>query len=635
MKHLASGLIVLVVSTSALGQATPPPAATGGYDGYEQPECVKALDNYVNSLNEAALTPEALVQLSRLLPKPSDQIQWLTTRLQQFTDPSQEQQAERLIELTEERIVFWRGLADDGTIGQIPPSTVGQWDSKRDEIRAGFRPPPLVDLLKPEDLRARLNEDPSEFEGLTPDEAFVLFSRGVPEAALGLSQLEPAADWDQPRVALTELAGGDAGRLPGIWELTETEQRLRQAHQAYQESGDTIAGVEVTFRIAIALLGRAMGVDGRDRGALDDDEPSYWAEVAENLEGRNLWRWASLARMLQAATMPAPTEEAIQQARQQLGYVRGVDNAAWPHVGNWLNRLATRSFEGEHLLPLSHDFRSRAREARSRHERAFLDAGNLDEAFRQMQLAKAADAGFDTAQTPTASIDTVKGWFGYQGRPDRLELYLELLEVSPSDLVGAEDAGYYGIAIGAENLILTGKDAKFVVERLGRADNAADAVRQALQRVGFAAEDKGKIIVAPDRGTRSEESLGACNALLHQHVSDGQGWFTYLPSAMALSEQSPWTLESALRYWYQSGVSYDDRMGVFQERVSRTQRRVRSWRSSFVPHSSKMYVVHFGPIDPADLVSHYGADGLAFVRQLASNPAQADTTLPFVLSRED
>ena len=590
-----------------LAGASPTPAQES-LPQFAEPAQVEALNQYVAKVGPPATTPVDLVRLSRLLADPTDQIQWLIVRIERYRDAPDHQNMKDMAKRTQDRITQWQNIAGLNR---------GPFEKRIKRILESARR--LVEVIDPDQLKARIaKEGANAIRNLDDADKFTLFSRGVAQAT------STKADWDPLRVIMNELAG-PGGAPPKMWKLIKMEQDLRAA------TGRLPAGTlrHGASRITAALLGRAMGLDGEDRRLPEDDDANSWDRLALDLEQQNLWRWAALARLLQAASMSATRAE---DARQQWKKVLTVDPNAWRGVDAWLGRIKGGQFAVEGAMPLDGRFRETAREKRKEHEGKVRDASGIDEAFRQMQLAKAAEAGFDTStNVVTATLDDLESWFGIRDNagkliPDSLHLFLELLEV---------DGRYYGVALGAKDgLVRSG--GQYIRKRFGPLTTAADVVADALNSVGLSASFKGKIIIAPDHAVRVPSQLEQIEAKLIPHVGASESWYVYVPTAAALADESQWTLEPTLRYWYQSALRYDQpTMGLLGGR--REIRKIKVGNN--VPRAQWMYAVNLAGKYPRLPSSNKKV--LPFLRELADEKRErtknnaAKGIVPFVLHAEN
>jgi len=608
---LVVAALVLVLASLAPAQDTsllrPSPARRATYIEQEQ---VDALNRYVTAALGAVPKPDDLLQLSRLLADPRDQVLWLSEWVGRLDErPGHRKQALVLAEKTSDRVDLWK----DRGVEQLDPLL-----KRLERIKANIPSPPW-EITDPHELAASLDQiEPTE---LLPTHRFQLLARGVPALSLDVAATRPPA-WDVPRVVVAALAEHGDGSLPAIWKLLDLDRELRAARQRFDAGlPDAPPRTGDTFQIAEALLGRALGVDGADRSPSGDDLPDNWGTLAAQLEEENLWEWAALARLLQAAATTAEAQSrqriasAAREQCQQTFLV--VDPGALPalHTGNtaWLARLEGGELEAPENLPLSRGFRQRAREARASLEQQFLAARNDDEqAFRLMQLAKAADTGLDTtdAQARPLKIAELQDKLG-KPKPrapntyyPQIHIYLELLEIGEGDC--------YGLAVYSELATLNQGDS-FAVKLIG-AGTSEQVVKDALKLVGRGKTwTQGKILIAPDGSMRTARWLEtgefACGVFEHISPGDTGSWVVYVPTAAALNKNSGWTLERALRLWYRSGLQARQ-PGIDFLRSGRGRSSViKSFIFREEQLNAKLYAISVAGDYPSDLQKDYLTSG--------------------------
>src|SRR5439155_4898458 len=124
---------------------------------------------------------------------------------------------------------------------------------------------------------------------LTPIEKFNVWARGATTDRLGVSRRSPAS-LAAPLV-VERLLGSEA--RPSMLELLKLDWDLRRFSAEPKESDPDI---EMAHRLAAALLERAMG-DTRT-----EPPPGGWGKLADKWKAVDLWTWAALADILQAAS---------------------------------------------------------------------------------------------------------------------------------------------------------------------------------------------------------------------------------------------------------------------------------------------------------------------------------------------
>jgi len=580
---------------------------------YADQDQVAALNSYVTTVLGSAAQPNDLLQLSRLLADPRDQVLWLSEWVGRLDErPGHRKQALVLAEKTSDRVDLWR----DRGVEQLDPQL-----ERLERIKANIPSPPW-EITDPHELAASLDQiEPTE---LLPTHRFQLLARGVPVSRLKLDSTDPPDDWDVPRVVVAALAEHGDGNLPAIWKLLDLDRELRAARQRFNAGlPDAPPRTADAFRIAEALLGRALGVDTVDRRPSGEDPPDNWGTLAAQLEEDNLWQWAALARLLQAAATAEVQgrQQIAGEARERCAQTfRVVDPQALLalHTGDaaWLARLEGSELEADEKLPLTDDFRQRARAARADLEKQFREqefirqgkpptAQEKESAFRLMQLAKAAELDWDVtgAQLGPIKIAQLQKMLGSQkplsrrSGPDdeyfpKIHLFLELLETGEDEC--------YGLAVHS-TLATLGQTDSFAVELIKR-NTPERVVQDALDRVGRrnTVWTQGKILIAPDHRARTAEWLetGEWTSGLFEHIDPERttgSWVVYVPTAGALFQGSGWTLERALRLWYQSGLQAD-RPGIdfVRSRPDRSSAIKSFWfREDKI--QARLYAISLGP----------------------------------------
>jgi hypothetical protein len=244
----------------------------------------------------------------------------------------------------------------------------------------------------------------------------------------------------------------------------------------------------------------------------------------------------------------------------------------------------------------------------------------LDPLFAIMQLAKAAEAGLldnDQVATSAASpsgaasfvideqdlkllIDRGKGnglvatiadierAFGYKPvkdspwLPNKIGLYLELLEVTDDKQGVEKKSTYYATAIGAKDLVLGTHKAEYMPPSCYPGSGPAELVTQAMN--GLKEGGSGTtILIAPDHAVCSEGDWKKTDQHLRAAIkppiaesdkkkTDQQNWFAYVPTAAAIVDGTPWNYDKTEKYWLQlvngRGTQkhrIDRLLGVFNE----------------------------------------------------------------------
>jgi hypothetical protein len=513
---------------------------------YRHRQQAETLEALTTKLGPAASGLDALYDLSRLLSDPCDQIHWLCTKTEQpeafGTDEQTRNTAANLGEI----------LARLHDAEDVSSRCAEDLDKLLRQLRKIAEPPRPWDLTEPKLLieQWRAFAAANDTSELSADRKLVLLSRGVPASELRLSRSDA---WDQPRQVIEELAR--SATLPAMWQLLQLERELSGGERESSNWADLTFPVDDTFRIAHGLLDRAMGIDTRDRSGAAGaaDEAAEWAALAARLEANAYWTWAALARTLEAGNRDEPSA-AAQQAATQWNNVREVSAALehepWPGVANddqaWLARLSQPEVvDVPGILPLRNDFRSAARAERASHEQAFLRArenNNAGEAFRSIQLAKAADAGLTRRGFQPVELAALAEELKFKKRGEvagvNVFALLEIITIQRGD-----HAEYYGVVLHAKDWAW-GVDYEWEVA--GPRDSPALLAKDALD---FSKQyNDCRILIAPDGGLDREWFAYEKQTLLERTSQPTTGWLYYLPSAAALDDNA-WTLDETLRTW--------------------------------------------------------------------------------------
>lgn len=592
---------------------------------YLHREQAAAADRLAEQLGPAAEELDTLYELSRLFSEPCDQVRWLNTQIRlrsPFSTAPDTQAAAKAV------------LAQVTALEQPESAALGncadQLTALKQQLEKIAAPPkPLWEVADPAQLveRWRMLDQAKKDElkrELTPDQKLTLFSRGIPRGELDLNDQDA---WDQPRRFVDELA--QAARLPEVWRLLRSERELRAAEREGSWS-DFAFPVGDTFQIAHGLLDRALGVDAQDRGS--SVSVPNWANVASRFESQDCWAWATLARTLQASDQEDPTE-AASQAEALWGKLTQVNQALggglWPAVAQveqaWLTRLIDRSNPPSPLaLPLRPDYRSAARDERLRLEEQFLQArDNPAEAFRIIQLAKAADVGL--AQRGLRPIDLAALVERFEITKDErvvdlgVFLLLEMIEVGRAS---GRPAQYYGVMLHAKDWRWTGGGYDSAV--IGPYDTPVQLAQNSLDP-NVELTDL-RIVIAPDGPLDDEWFAYERGRLLECTRDRARGWLYYLPSAPAMNEGT-WTLDQTLRFWYRAALR------AAQETISYYPGDGSPWpvRSNlYQSPPMRLYAISVGPL-PEEIREL--RKSISFVPQFKDRKAAAqETPLPVLLT---
>ena len=557
----------LACAAAALAQGTPGDAP--GSQNYDHPAEIRALDALVpevlGDMASAEVSPADLIELSRLLSSPCDQVRWLRGQAQARAGQSAAQRAAWLLA----RATIERGqrLADGQFLdacGDVLPAV--------SELVRSLEP--LDGITDPEVLRGRL-ADAGDLRGLPVYARFVLLARGAPaQRVFARGALEA---WDTPRLAVARVA--NQVELPPVWELLDWQERLAAAHEEWRQAAAELSGagereaIEASFAVAAGLLDRALNLDGQaPAGWLTavphDDDAAAWTQQAERLERADAWLWTALARMLAAATPDGqkPNGEAVAAAQAAWGRYRAVGTAAWQAVDDaadgWLTRLAA----GERLaeagrLPMALGVSDALWRARGAHEatiRTLMAQGTPDAeaVLRAIQMAKAAQCGVDAEPLGIEALERELG------EMQLVYLFVELIELMPA--AGGGEPQYCGVAVYRklyqERIATVAYTDEYLSKVIPWQASAEDVVAAALAAPGPPLRENGeiqedaRIIVALDGVPGAEWFAFEWDALL-QTTSWGlkPSWIVYTPSAAAMVSEA-WGIDATLRGWYQGAL---------------------------------------------------------------------------------
>lgn len=555
-------------------------------DSYASPQQVARLDDLL--LRESA-PPARLVELSRLLADPRDQIVWLTVRAEALDQGDTASVAAELAKLTSVRLDAW----SRANVGGLEPlkERLGRIGAVTPPVNdnSGVRPQQrLVDVVDPTALATRLAAaGEADFAGLTVADKALLWARGVPNSRLGIDAERSIAPWDV-RAHIFDLALGRNLDKSTAFSFVQLLQKLEQVRAARAAARNGPPFADSACAVAIDLVILATGA-----------EPGVPA--ANALEAGNLWAWAALARLVEAAAVPANKAAALQRAGEHLAALKLVQSArpdAGAHIATVIDRWHARAAGGGppaggdslRALDLSPLEARRAEKRRLAQECERAAPG--DQKFRLMQQAKVAELGFDSPPS-VLSLDELKTLLrnplSETLRPG-MHLFLEMLEVS--------DGRCIGLAIASKTGQRDQRD-EFVVNWLGPA--TPDAVLGEALRSGVI-KDEAMIIVAPDGAARSAGWAG--EAALNQHLKASTAWVLYIPTAAAMRKGGGWKAVDALRYFYFAG----DNARTLNYKLSGAN--VQSFRSPWLDNNMGLIILGLN----ADIREH--ATATRFIERL-------------------
>lgn len=573
----AAGLVALlaVVAAASAQPAPQPPALTSDpVRPLELAELDAFLAALVHEQGEAAREPANLIELSRLLAVPCDQLLWLGRQIAALKD--QPDAARALAEQAQQRAA---------TLADFVGGCAEQWPRWLAAPAAKRR---LPDVLDPADLKARLEQVRTGGEplgDLTDFEKFTLLSRGADDALLIDRRAAPA--WDTPRQTITRLL--QSPRLPSFADLRSLERSLADAHTAWREQGaaaldaEQTALVAMTFQVAAALLDRALGLDSDDVAAARYAMPipyvaatPDWQQHAAALEQAGLRGWAALAYMLAAGRRAgAPADADLAAAGRRLwADVRAVNDKAWPLLDTppdgWFPRLESPDrLVVTGAMPLAAAFHAADRQARRRHEEDILaliagardvnDEATADRLLQLIQRAKAADLGLDAAFKPLdlAGLQKALGC----DQSNWVYLFVETLRLHEAG--EPSDATYCGVALYRTEYTsrMEGRPysdrcrAKIVRWNTSLRGVVDEALRDGPPPLSGRRDTR--ILIASDGPPPADWFPYEHGTLLPSSRWEfDPAWVVYTPSAGALNS-GPWTLEQTLRAWYRSAVRHE------------------------------------------------------------------------------
>lgn len=578
------GLVLLLVSAAAtFAQEGRPGTKTAVEPTYIHPEEVAVLNAQFSAVLKppggTAPNPDDLVQLSRLLAEPCDQLRWLLYQAQDWAAQPAQQQAATSI--TQAALPRGESLAGLGLLKECADAL-----SALQELAT--RRAPSDELTNPEALRARLQQG----EGLTSLDAFTKFAllaRGAPAARLFAGSV--SEDWDTPRWVLDRLAS--VVELPTFDQLRELQQRLAATSGLWGGRADPSMSepakkelVTASFQIAAALLDRALGLDANDRTALQApipyrDDPAEWARLAAALDQETLRSWATLARIL-AASPPAggaAPPDLVSGARDTWADVRKVSTDVWPAVdtgeNSWLTRLtdAARA-NSARMLPLGQAFNAGRSEQRRKAEEDVTttlrgvsnpkDESLADRLFNAIQRAKLAEVGVGTDVKPL-DLKALKTVLGGDNN-NWVYLFIEMVHLRES---GAQTGpAFAGVALYrpeyAKRMADSRYSDRYEIKILPQCGSPDELIRAALAAPGPPLIGGGqirkdaRIMLALDGVLPAAWFSFEQRTLLQpiEWTASDSAWVVYLPSAAVLGS-SRWSLDDTLRAWYRSAVRTD------------------------------------------------------------------------------
>lgn len=586
--HAWLGVFSAVLACSAVAPAQPArpgTTPTAAEPTYIHPEEVAVLSAQVSSLLQppggAAPDPNELIQLSRLLAEPCDQLRWLLSQAQAWA--AQRQAANQITRAAVQR---GQSLAALGLLKECGDALTALQDLATQVESAD-------ELTNPDALRKRLEqaEGLADFDAFTK---FALLSRGASAAKLFSGSVSES--WDTPRWVLDRLAGRI--ELPPFGELRDLRQRLLAAYERWTAQATPPFGdpaqqqlATATFQIAAAFLDRALGLDANDRAALKsplpyNDSPAEWTKLASAFDQGTLRTWGTLARIL-AANPPAgsaASSEAVNGARDVWADVRKVSADIWPAVDNdengWLVRLADAGrLNPPRMLPLAQNFNAglsaRRRQLENevvtllREARDPKDETQADRLLDAIQRAKIAELGLG-AEIKPLDLKALKNVLGGDAN-NWVYLFVEMIELK--EAAPQQGRAFAGVALYrpeyAKRMADSRYSDRYEIKILPQAASPEEVIRAALATPGPPLVGGGqirkdaRIMLAPDGMLPASWFAFEQATLLRptEWSASDSSWVVYIPSAAVLGS-SRWSLDETLRAWYRSAVRTEHALPV-------------------------------------------------------------------------
>lgn len=560
-------------------------ASSASAQAWDHKNAVDELDKTVLSLGGVeALGDEDIAELSRLLASPLDQVRWLL-KAAEVRAAKDAEAARKALPLAEQRLAEWqsRCARSDGEFAswcRHREAAFADLSRQIEALRSRLPQTKLASMVKPAEIAARLKviatKGGTPAADTTPIERYQLWARGVPLSMEMPTTPRAAANvaawegWQVPAAILSMVAGGARPATLVGWErpLAISRSQPDAWKNADKSSAEERSAILQLHRVAAALLGSVVGVDGDDRGEPDANVAATWQQLADEAAGQNLWRLEFAARWLQCLTSDADAAKAV--AAAAVGRYDATLAIVSPEAKQ--NRELRAALDGlrsgkASALPSAFAYREAARANRRQLSTEFVQLHGAnpkahDEAYALMQRIKAADAGLPPP-TPVTLAD-LKKRFANSSDPNvpSVHLLLEVLEAGGQ---------YYGLAVGSQNYTLLPGDA-WRTEWFA-AGSPAELLAQALWNRD-ADKSAISIIVAPDGAMRAAAWHSGGESALRARIdptffgasSDNtSSWLVYVPTTAALTTgNKAWTLDQAVRFWRlgQSGAPGESSMTV-------------------------------------------------------------------------
>ncbi|RMF80006.1 MAG: hypothetical protein D6744_08580 [Planctomycetota bacterium] len=510
-------MLLIACAVSGKSQAQPSVDAAA----FAHQDQVAALEALLAGGRAPSLTPEQLIDMSRLLSDPCDQLRWLRRRIESTTDADGRQALlagalKRRDALQGAGVLDCRAVADAlDAFGAVARS--------------------IPELTDPAALAKRTTSPNWKNTTKSPEDKFVLLARGAPFSLLAPNATERSfrrTRWDHPRQTMEKLVA-----------LTEFSGVVGFTLSTPDTSMDAAPA-----RITEAFLRLAQG------GAVGDTD---WAAEAQRLGKAGLWSWSALAWLLDACADSSRERSSFDAALREWNKLRDyrqrLGSAArqhpWAEVDQWLARLERGADWTIAGTPLRASVRAQRAAARAGFEQTAMQSSNPDQALRAIQQAKLAEIGADPGAA--LSLATVLNRL----RAEKgIYLFVEVLQ-------SQQGAGCVAVAIydPAYGDVMAGQGGPNPYEQklIRDAANPADAVRAALAGGPPPGRGDARILIALDAPPDDRWFAFERQSLLPLTSSDSPtdpAWVVYLPSVAALGGASPWDRDNALRKWYTPGA---------------------------------------------------------------------------------
>ena len=525
-----------------------------------------AVNELASQLGPEAADVEKLYQLSRLLSDPCDQLKWLSEQLDRIEVSGTEarQAAQRVFDrlnLMQSRDAALFADCSESLSLLIEVVSRMATQAKPWEIADPVQLAETWSALTP----AEKNELAPE---LTPERRLLLNARGIPARELSLTGRD---SWDVPRDIVDRLAA--SAELPAMTYLLRLHDKLERAAADAASWNAIQFPVRDEYLVARALLDRALGIDAADRQ--DNNRSPDWSAIAASFESADMWSWATLAGILQmaagesasATTNPAAAWQKVSQVMDAL------NKPAWPAVqrgdNSWFSRMSNDSpadRDKPGFLPLSAEYRFARRARRQEFEQRFLQArnqNNLDDAFKNIQLAKAVDAGLDPATYQSVTLAELENLLAdMRGSEHVGSKILALAEILAIHNPSTGTYQYHGLLMNVAGWTYPGT--QYDNKLVGPVSSPEQLFRDGFGE-NYKQNQELRLLIAFD-GPFTDGWFRFESDLWKWATAD-PGWILYMPSLTAYAQKpsSPtknWNMDAALRRFFLSALEAGNTLGV-------------------------------------------------------------------------